>query len=39
MELIGAYSTEINDIAKCMNSLVASKARCLLFDALLKIGQ
>ena len=34
-----AYSPEINGIAECTNSFVASKARYLLLDASSKIGQ
>ena len=34
-----AHSSKINGIAKRINALVASKARCLLLNALSKIGQ
>lgn len=34
-----AYSLDINCFAKCTNSFIASKAKCLLFDILLKINQ
>lgn len=39
IELTIVYSPEINGIAKRTNGLVAFKARCLLFDAAINIGQ
>ena len=39
MELTMTYSFEMNGIVECTNGLVTSKASCLLFNILSKIGQ
>ena len=39
VKLTVTYSPEMNGIAKRTNSFVASKSRCLLLDARLKISQ